>query len=76
MIDTTIPIPVDANTASAYRAASAEEQKKIRLLLRLRLRELTEMPAVSLRKLMDDIGTKAEARGLTPDILEILLRDD
>jgi hypothetical protein len=76
MIDTVIPIPVDAETARVYHEASAENQKKIQLLLRLRLRELAELPSGSLAELMDEIGTKAEARGLTPEILESLLRDE
>ncbi len=76
MVDTTITIPVDADTARAYQVASAEDQRKIQLLLRLRLRELTSLPNVSLRELMDEIGAQAEARGLTPDILETLLQDD
>jgi hypothetical protein len=76
MTDTMITIPVDADTARAYQAASLEEQQKIQVLLRLRLRELTSMPNVSLRDLMDEIGTQAEARGLTPEILESLLHDD
>jgi hypothetical protein len=76
MIDTVIPIAVDAETARVYHEASAENQKKIQLLLRLRLRELAELPSGSLAELMDEIGTKAEARGLTPEILESLLRDE
>lgn len=74
MADTEITIPVDAETARVYQAASAEDQKKIRLLLRLRLRELADMPRSSLREIMDEIGAKAELRGLTPEILETLLR--
>ena len=76
MADATINIPVDADTAEAYRSASVDEQKKLQLLLRLRLRELTSMPTRSLRDLMNEIGANAEARGLTPEILEQLLRDD
>ena len=75
MTDIVITIPLDEETARVYRAASTEDQRKIRLLLRLRLRELAELPSGSLRQLMDDIGAKAEARGLTPDILKALLRD-
>jgi hypothetical protein len=76
MFDTMITIPVDADTARAYQAASPEDQKKMQILLRLRLRELTSLPNVPLRELMDEIGAQAEARGLTPEILETLLQDD
>jgi hypothetical protein len=76
MVDTTISIPVDAETAQAYHATSAEDQKKLQLLLRLRLRELTRIPTRSLRDVMDEIGANAEARGLTPEILEQLLNDE
>ncbi len=76
MVESMITIPVDADTARAYQAASEDDQKKIQVLLRLRLRELTTPPNISLRTLMDEIGAEAEARGLTPDILETLLRDD
>lgn len=75
MAHTTISIPVDEATALAYNQASAEEQKKIQILLRLRVNELFTQSDVSLQQVMDKIGAKAEARGLTPEILETLLRD-
>lgn len=71
-----ITIPVDAETAYAYHRASSDDQKKMQLMLRLRLRELTELPHKSLTEIMDDIGANAEARGLTSDILETLLYDE
>lgn len=76
MSGTTITLPLDAETARAYHTASPEDRKKIQLLLRLRLRELTELPTSSLVEIMDDVGAKAQARGLTPEILEDLLRDE
>jgi hypothetical protein len=76
MTNTTISIPVDDSTALAYSQASVEQQQKIQLLLRLRVRELFSPSDVSLQQIMDDIGTKAEARGLTPQILETLLGDE
>jgi hypothetical protein len=75
MTNTTISIPVDEATALAYGQASVEEKKKIQLLLRLRVRELFAKPD-SLQQIMDHIGATAEARGLTPEILETLLRDE
>ena len=76
MPETVITIPVDAETARAYHTASADDQKKIQLLLRLRLRELAELRTDSLAEIMDRIGAKAEARGLTPETLEALLHDE
>ena len=76
MTDTLITIPLDEATATAYHAASAADQRKIQLLFRVLLHEYTAPSNLSLRELMDDIGSNAAARGLTPAILEQLLNDD
>jgi hypothetical protein len=76
MTKVAISIPVDAETARAYHTASPDYRKKIQVLLQLRLRELAELPTRSLAEIMDDIGAKAEARGLTPDIMSDLLHDE
>ncbi len=76
MATATISLEVDADTARAFSAASAEDQRKLQLLLNLRLRELTTRPPRPLKEVMDDIGRSAEARGLTSEILESLLRDE
>jgi len=75
MITEHITIPVDTETARAYAAASKEERRKMQLLLRLRLQELTTSPTRPLKEILEDIGRKAEARGLTPEVLESLLHD-
>ncbi len=69
----TITIPLDADTARIYSGASAEDQRKLRLLLSLWLREFVISPT-PLKVIMDEISEKAQARGLTPEILESLLR--
>ena len=76
MITLTISIEVDADTARTFSQASAEEQRKLRLLLGLRLRELLARPGRPLKETMDEIGAEAEARGLTPEILESLSHDE
>ena len=76
MATSTISIEVDAEAARAYAAASAEEKRKLQLLLNLRLREIMAGPTRSLREIMDEIGAEAQARGLTPEILESLLHDN
>ena len=76
MATETIALEVDADSARAFSAASAEDRRKLELLLSLRLRELTARPARPLKEVMDEIGRYAEACGLTPEILESLLRDE
>jgi hypothetical protein len=76
MSTSTIAIEVDSDAARAFTAASAEERRKLELLLALRLRELTSGPARPLQEMMDEIGAKAEARGLTPETLNSLLHDE
>jgi hypothetical protein len=76
MTTATISIEVDADAARAFAEAPIEEQRKLQLLLSLRLRELTANPTRSLKAIMDEIGARAEARGLTPEILESLLHGE
>ena len=72
MAVTSILIPLDAETAKVYADASTDEQRKLRLLLSLWLREFAMAPR-PLQSLLDEISDKAKERGLTPDILESLL---
>ena len=72
MLTTTITIPLDAETARLFAEVSPEIRGKLRLLLGLWLREFAVSPR-SLQAIMDEISRKAQARGLTPEILESLL---
>jgi hypothetical protein len=74
MPNTTISIPLDPQTAQAYDAARAEERIKIQALVGLWLRELTTRDLPSLQQVLDEAGRKAQERGLTPEILESLLK--
>ncbi len=76
MATKSITIQVDAEAARAFAEASPDEQKKLQLLLSLRLQELTTKPGKALQTVMDEIGKSAAARGLTPEILESILRDE
>jgi len=67
-----INISLDNETAKIYQTAPQADKKKMQILMSLWLREF-EKPSISLDELMDDISRKAEARGLTPDILESIL---
>jgi hypothetical protein len=71
----TITIQVDKEAGRAFVEASPEAQQKMQLLLSLRLQELTTHQGKSLQTVMDEMGARAEARGLTPEILNSLLHD-
>jgi hypothetical protein len=73
---TTITIPVDSELARVYNSASPEVRRKIQAFISLWLSELAAPGGKSLDELMDSISDKAQARGLTPEILETLLHDD
>ena len=66
-------IRVEPEIADAYNSASQEDQKKIQLLMGLWLQELSTQPNMSLSEVMDMISDRAQARGLTPEILESIL---
>lgn len=68
-------IQVEPDIADAYNSASQQDQKKIQLLMGLWLRELTTQPSMSLTEVMDMISDRAQARGLTPEILESILNE-
>ena len=71
-----ITIEVDEAMARYFFEASPGERKKLQLLLSLRLKELTVARSKSLQEIMDEMSQEAESRGLTPEILETLLRDE
>ena len=77
MATASLTIQVSEESARAFAQVSPEDQRKIQLLLDLRLRDLTisPLPRKSLQALMDEIGNNAAARGLTPAELESLLND-
>ena len=76
MASATISIEVDADMARVFTAASAEERRKLQVLLGLRLRELTVGPVRPLQEIMQEIGMRTESRGLTPEIVESLLNGE
>jgi len=76
MADAYISLPVDPDTARMYNEASDEDRLRIHVLLRLYLGNWLMRPGRSLNEIMDQIGAEAQARGLTPEILEDILRDE
>jgi hypothetical protein len=74
MAKSTITIPLDPQTARAYDSAAPEEKRKIQALLSLWVRELAAGEYASLQQVLDEVGSKAKARGLTPEMLDSLLK--
>lgn len=70
-----ITIRVDPEAARVYQTATPEQRRKIDLLLSLRLKQVMG-PVASLKQIMDEISEKAQARGLTEEKLDELLREE
>ena len=75
MTTATINMELDADIASIYTEAPVEDRNKMRVLWGVLLREYKEAP-MSLIDVMNKIGAKARARGLTPEILDSILNEE
>jgi hypothetical protein len=74
MSNPTITIPLDPQTARAYDSATSQEKRKMQVLISLWLRELAAGDYPPLQQVLDEAGRKAKERGLTPEILDSLLK--
>jgi hypothetical protein len=75
MISQIIPILVDAETAIAFDNLPVEEKNKLQVFLSWQIKTALKSEQ-SLLEIMDEISAEAEAKGLTPEILESLLEDE
>lgn len=73
MAQPTITIALDPQTALAYDCTGPEEKRKIQALLSLWLRDLLGGGYSPLQQILDEVGQKAKARGLTPEMLDSIL---
>ncbi len=71
-----ITIHVDPEAAKVFESASEEDRNKLDVLLGLRLKGLLVPTGMSLREAIDQVRREAEANGLTPEILESILRGE
>ena len=69
-----ITIALDPEAARAYDAAPADDKKKMQALLSLWLRNLMTAEPAALKQIMNEVDRKARARGLTPEVLDSLLK--
>ncbi len=83
MAKTLLTIPVDEDIAELYYQALPEDRYKMEFMISFWLRDVAyardnpEEAKARLTTLMEQISEKAQARGMTPEILaEILAEDD
>ena len=69
-----IVVRVTPDAARIYQTASVQDRHKFDLLLSLQLTE-TAQPTRSLKQLMSEASAEAQARGLTPEILALILNE-
>jgi hypothetical protein len=67
-----ITIRVSPEAASAYETAPAEQQRKLNVLLSLKLTEVTRAKR-PLEVIISEMSRKAQERDLTPEILQSIL---
>jgi hypothetical protein len=72
-----IELEVDEETARRFRKAAPEERATYGIVLSSLIKRPMERreAAILLGDVMDEISRNAEARGMTPEILEDILRD-
>lgn len=74
-----ITIKVPSEVARAYRNATEKQREQIeaRIAVLLKSSITSKLEAIAkLRQTMDEIGSRAAQRGLTPEILESILNDN
>ena len=71
-----ITMQIDSEAAKAFKSASPELQQKIQILFSAWLKEVTSSDQTSLKRLMDKISENAQAKGVTPEILETILSEN
>lgn len=71
----TITIPVPAEVARAYEAATPQMRRKMELILRFQLQTYLNHPPRGLLAAMDDLSAEAERNGLTEAELADILKE-
>ena len=71
-----ITIQVEAEAARVYTDASPRDRMKIEMLLSPHLQDFITTPPRPLSEVIDDISARAVQRGLTPEVLDSILRDE
>jgi len=70
-----ITVRVNAEVARIFETASEEQRRKFEALVSLKLSDATRSTR-PLEEVMSEISRNAQARGLTPEILDSILNDE
>jgi hypothetical protein len=76
MVTEPITLQIEVDAARAFRSASADEQEKLQTLMGVLLREYAKADATSLKRTMEKIGEHAREKGLTPELLDSILKGE
>ncbi|MBK8045960.1 MAG: hypothetical protein IPK16_01780 [Anaerolineales bacterium] len=76
MTTSTIRVQIDDKAARLFAAAPADRRARLGLLIGYLVEQFAESTPASLFALMDEMSSEARARGLTPEILDSILRDE
>lgn len=75
-----ITIKVSSEVAQAYRNATEKEREELQLkiaaIIESQFQATRQSSIANLRNTMDKASLEAQSKGLTPEILESILRDD
>ncbi|MBE9216147.1 hypothetical protein IQ247_26390 [Plectonema cf. radiosum LEGE 06105] len=75
-----ITVEVSSEVAQAYRNATEQERKELQLkiaaIIQSEFQTKRQSNIANLRNTMDIASREAQSKGLTPEILELVLRDD
>jgi len=72
----TLRVPLDERTAYALQTSPPEKQALLHQMIGYMVQQFVDSTPESLLALMDEMGREARANGLTPEILESILRDE
>jgi hypothetical protein len=76
MVTEPITLQIEVDAARAFTSASADEQEKLQALMGVLLREYAKSDVTSLKRTMDEIGERSREIGLTPQLLDSILKGE
>ena len=76
MVTEPITLQIEVEAARAFRSASPDEQEKLQMLMSVLMKEYARTNSPSLKRTMDEIGERAREKGLTPELLNSILKGE